>query len=321
MKQFDNIVYVTEDLVADQSAAVARAISLAKNNQASLTMLYVAEKPFLGPFSGHLAIEDFKLQLRQQAISRMESWLAPVRGDMEIPLVVKFGTPFIEVIRDALRNDRDLVIKPAGYGGAHAFLFGGLDRHLLRSCPCPVWILYGDVRSNYDRIVATVDFNPFDEDGRQEEFNRRILMLAAGLAVSDFAELHVAHAWQPVTDNIVRVFSSELSESQVAANIESERLGHEQRLNALGAGLRARLGAEAYAYLAPQFHLRKGDPRTVIPEIVAQLRADLVVMGTVGRSGIPGLIIGNTAEVILNNTECSVLAIKPDGFVSPIGPA
>jgi len=41
-------------------------------------------------------------------------------------------------------------------------------------------------------------------------------------------------------------------------------------------------------------------------------------MGTVARTGIKGLIIGNTAEVILNGIQCSVLAVKPDGFVSPL---
>ena len=45
---------------------------------------------------------------------------------------------------------------------------------------------------------------------------------------------------------------------------------------------------------------------------------DLVVMGTVSRTGIPGLLIGDTAEVILNNLECSVLAVKPTGFVTPV---
>jgi len=51
-----------------------------------------------------------------------------------------------------------------------------------------------------------------------------------------------------------------------------------------------------------------------------QLDADLVVMGTVGRSGIAGLFIGNTAEMVLEQVQCSVLAIKPPGFVSPVEP-
>lgn len=55
-----------------------------------------------------------------------------------------------------------------------------------------------------------------------------------------------------------------------------------------------------------------------MPQLIKDLDAELVVMGTVGRTGIPGFIIGNTAETILNQIECSVLAVKPDGFVTPV---
>jgi nucleotide-binding universal stress UspA family protein len=41
-------------------------------------------------------------------------------------------------------------------------------------------------------------------------------------------------------------------------------------------------------------------------------------MGTVGRSGIPGLFIGNTAEEVLQNARASILAVKPPSFVSPV---
>ena len=45
---------------------------------------------------------------------------------------------------------------------------------------------------------------------------------------------------------------------------------------------------------------------------------DLVVMGTVARSGIAGMLIGNTAERVLRKLPCSVLAVKPEGFTSPV---
>jgi len=48
------------------------------------------------------------------------------------------------------------------------------------------------------------------------------------------------------------------------------------------------------------------------------LDVDLMIMGTVARTGIPGFFIGNTAESILSQIDCSVLTIKPPGFVSPV---
>jgi nucleotide-binding universal stress UspA family protein len=41
-------------------------------------------------------------------------------------------------------------------------------------------------------------------------------------------------------------------------------------------------------------------------------------MGTVAHSGVGGLFIGNTAEAILEPIECSVLAVKPEGFETPV---
>ena len=71
-------------------------------------------------------------------------------------------------------------------------------------------------------------------------------------------------------------------------------------------------------YLKPKLHIIQGEAKTEIPALVKSLGAELVVMGTVARSGVPGLLIGNTAESILNQLECSVLALKPEGFKSPV---
>ena len=68
----------------------------------------------------------------------------------------------------------------------------------------------------------------------------------------------------------------------------------------------------------PQLHLLKGDPRHELPRIARELDVELIVMGTLGRIGIPGFFMGNTAETILEQIDCSVLVIKPPGFQSPV---
>ena len=65
-------------------------------------------------------------------------------------------------------------------------------------------------------------------------------------------------------------------------------------------------------------HLIYGDPPVVIPWVVEKTETDLLVMGTVGRSGLYGFLMGNTAERILNKVDCSILAVKPSGFVCPV---
>jgi nucleotide-binding universal stress UspA family protein len=82
--------------------------------------------------------------------------------------------------------------------------------------------------------------------------------------------------------------------------------------------VQAGLGEAAVDYLKPKIHLVKGRARKEIPALAREIDCDLVVMGTVARTGIPGFIMGNSAEAILSQIDCSVLAIKPPGFTSPV---
>ena len=69
---------------------------------------------------------------------------------------------------------------------------------------------------------------------------------------------------------------------------------------------------------SPNVHFLQGDPASVIPEYVDKKDNAVLVIGTVARGGISGLLLGNTAEQILSRVNCSILAVKPEGFVSPI---
>jgi nucleotide-binding universal stress UspA family protein len=62
----------------------------------------------------------------------------------------------------------------------------------------------------------------------------------------------------------------------------------------------------------------EGEAGHLIPELATAKEVELIVMGTVSRTGVAGLLIGNTAERILHQVDCSVLTVKPDGFVTPV---
>ena len=81
---------------------------------------------------------------------------------------------------------------------------------------------------------------------------------------------------------------------------------------------RGAVGDDAMQQLLSPIQLIKGLAAGEIPLLVEKLDIDLIVMGIVGRFGIPGLIIGNTTESILEQVKCSVLAIKPEGFEAPV---
>jgi universal stress protein E len=62
----------------------------------------------------------------------------------------------------------------------------------------------------------------------------------------------------------------------------------------------------------------EGDASDLVPRLAVEKGIDVIVMGTVCRAGVPGLFIGNTAERVLRQVSCSVLTVKPEGFVSPV---
>lgn len=321
MNRFSHILYVTEDSSAP-AAALERAVSLAENNQARLTVVGVAPAvtTVRGMPSGAPPPGSLQTAVVTERRARLDELIAPYKGRVDIGSEVLVGRPFLEVIRAVLRNGHDLVIKTAENPSWVGRLFGSDDMHLLRKCPCPVWLLRPDEKSDYQSIVAAVDFDPEDQDSITEGLNREILDLASSLALSDFATLHVAHAWDAPQAGFVRLWADDPDAAEMRVT-EDEHARQRDAMNVLSQRLRARLGDGTYDYLSPRFHLLQGSPVKVLPGLVERLQADAMVMGTVARTGIPGLIIGNTAEGILDQLKCSVLAIKPKGFVTPVAQA
>ena len=138
------------------------------------------------------------------------------------------------------------------------------------------------------------------------------------MALAENADFHIVHAWQAVGESIMQGGFMRSSDEQVAEYVEQARQKSLTRMDSLVDEISSRVGSEAIDYIEPTKQLLKGFPRTVIPEYVNNIADNLMVMGTVGRTGVPGFIMGNTAETILNHINCSVLVIKPQGFVTPI---
>ena len=65
-------------------------------------------------------------------------------------------------------------------------------------------------------------------------------------------------------------------------------------------------------------HVEKGLPEEVIPDLAAHLDAGIVVLGTVGRTGISAAFLGNTAEQVIDHLRCDLLAIKPNDYQTPV---
>lgn len=319
MQRFKNILCV---LTPDQACrqVVEQGLALAEASQAELTVLWVVPAPEWGRLAGEMPRSIDELQASYTALHRkqLEEFLQPWAARSVIRSDVLEGKVFLEVIRAVLRDRFDLVVKLAGTAGLLQRLFGSDDMHLLRKCPCPVWLLRPAENGGHPRrIVAAFDFDVDSRHSLNAALNDQILDLASSLSVEVMAELHLVHAWDAPGELAVLTWSNNPVDD-AALLLERERALHQLGMDRLRDQLWQSLGAEAYARIAPAFHLVKGAANAAVPASIRSLGADLVVMGTVARTGVPGLLIGNTAETILEQLDCSVLAIKPPGFETPV---
>ncbi len=322
MKRFKDIVCVVETGITCKPA-LERAVTLAENNQARLTVVEVIPRITAGigmPDGGPISA-DLQAAMLSEHTQNLEAQIEAFRTRTRINTRVLQGVPFLEIIREVMRNEHDLVIKiPETRDWLDRFLTSD-DMHLLRKCPCPVWLIKPQAPKSYRRILVAVDVDdayPPEELESRQLLNRQVMEMASSMALSDFAELHIVHAWEAIGESAMRSAFMRTPEEDIINYIEQVKRQHKANLDTLVNKITDNMKQEALDYLKPQTHLVKGSARKEIPELAKRIEADLVVMGTVARTGIPGFIMGNTAETILNQIDCSILAIKPPGFKTPV---
>jgi len=308
MRRFKNILMVFNT----NKKLLERSTNLAKNNAARLTVVDIIEELHRDASvdSDDMPPVEFQELVIKERQMRLEQFIEPIRKEgVRVTAKVLIGTPFLEIIREVLREKHDLVtIAAEGRGGYKERLFGTTSMHLMRKCPCPVWVIKQSRRKRYSSILAAVDPDPADHT--RNELNTRIMDLATSLAHQEKSQLNVVHVWSLVLENSLRLRST-LFENEVSKMLSETRERHNNRLEDL-------VSRYDLKGLDCETHLLKGSARDVIPLLAEKKEVDLIVMGSVTRTGISGFLIGNTAEEILNKVDCSVLVVKPDDFVTPV---
>ncbi len=325
MKRFTNILCIVEPENFSETA-LTQALNIATNHQAKITVACFI-KP-LGPWKTWFKTrEDFNSALSHAAIQKkqaLEAWVGQSAPSEKIDVVVGHGTLFIEAIQRVIAHQHDLVIKCSDDIDWLDRLFGTDDMHLLRKCPCPVLMLKPGQSEPFKRVLAAVDVSDDEIESdeaqsAQESLNLKILDYASLFSVDEFTDLHVVSIWQAYAESFLRDSGfAQLPDDEVNKYVEDARLTYAANINELLDAMKKSVGEKAFSFIRPQKHLIKGDAAKEIPVQAKALQTDLIVMGTVARTGIPGLIIGNTAESILEQVHCSVLAVKPDHFHSPV---
>ena len=309
MQRFKNILaHVSLEL--DEHPALTRAARLAKQNDAKLTAISVINEH---PTQAHAVLRSLHLEeklglIEQDHRDQLDKLVQPILASgLDVETAVATGSTFVEVIRTALRNKHDLVIKTVSTEGIfQRTFFGSTDMHLLRKCPAPLWLLKPGEPETFRRLLVAID--PNNEHAIKHQLGMDLLKIGTSLAEGDGAELMIVHAWRAYEEaNLKR----HLEARQFDEYLHTWSQESSNRMWRFLTPFKQSLSSDC-------IHLVNGEPGFVIPKFAKDHDVDLVVMGTLGRLSERGMFIGDTAERILNRLECSVLALKPAGFVSPV---
>jgi len=310
---------------ANSEAALIQAMKIASDHQAEVTLASVIGAPgtWRALFHSKEDIDRDLLVATQRKRKAIEDWAANHHSNINTNIEIYTGIGFIEVIQSVINNQYDLVVKCAENVDWLNHLFGSDDMHILRKCPCPVLMLKPGQTKDFKSVLATVDVSDNSSEqyaGRvQDQLNRKVLEYGTIFSISELTEMHIGSAWEAYGEDFLRYGAfSGMPDEEVDGYTEKTHKDYSKKLKSLVTEMDEIAGKDLIDFIKPQIHLVKGHPSKELPSMADKYNVDLIVMGTVARVGVPGLIIGNTAESVFGQVNCSVLAIKPDGFESPV---
>lgn len=310
MRRFQDILYATRG-VSDEIDSLKQALSLARNDAAALHVVV------FGPILPR-NLAEYQAGYETSLADRLKASVAAAQaalkmnpGDVRVTVDVDCGDDSlaVRIVRRSLRNAHDLLIKQAESTDRRPG-FRALDMQLLRLCPCPVWLCRPISRSRAEmRVAVAVDAQSTEPAGN--DLALQLLRLSRALADTCSGELSIVSCWDfELEDYFRRSPWIQMPEQEIAANVNKADREHELALQALiqQSAIDGRMNV----------HRPRGRPEQEIPRLIDSLQIDVLVMGTVARTNIAGFGIGNTAENAFGEIKCSLLALKPNGFVSSV---
>lgn len=245
--------------------------------------------------------------LRESVEQRLHRRVAGLKAEgMRAEWAILEGAAEGAILHEVGRGKYDLLMigaarTPDGHLATRAM-------RLLRKCPCPVWVEGARALRGRTRIVAALDAVPGDR--HRAELNVKIALLTAMLANACGVEMHFVNAWEAFGEGLLRsrVGAKPGEIARYAAEIHHHH--HDEIRNVLR---QARISVPDHA-----IHLVKGEAAEVLPTACRKLKASILVLGTVARSGLSAALIGNTTESVASSLPCSMLAVKPDEAGEPL---
>jgi universal stress protein E len=306
MSSIRRILVALKGLDAKSLPTVLKAAQIARACGARLELYHGLDEPMytdvLGLGSGGLpALER---QLQQRALRRLEAIADRLRAHrLRVTVAAQWDFPAYEaIVRRAVRIRADLIVA-AAHAGRHTLpsLMRLTDWELVRLSPVPVLLIKDRHAYRHPAVLAAID--PSHAFAKPLKLDRSLLQIARRVSAGLRGTLHAVHAYARVSG--ITLPAVEITpEIQMQIEQESERIA------------RANFERELRNSRIPRSrrYLLASDPVTGIAKAARTCRSAIVVMGAVSRTGLKRLLIGNTAERILDDLRCDILVVKPPRF-------
>lgn len=313
MSPIRRILAAVKDPQARRLPGVRKAARLAAALHAELILFHaIAEPLYVGGIDGDLSLlydnpPDIERRTREAQRERLERSARRLRRTgLEVSVSVAWDYPPYEaVIREAGRVGAGLIVAER-HPGRH--LAAGLlhinDWELLRRSPVPVLLVKRARPWRQPVVLAAVD--PEHAYEKPTRLDQQILRLGATVARALRGSLHAAYAYVPLP--LTAFSAGAISDQQVfGLEARAERTARARLQRAIG----------SVEIPRARQHVVGRHPVDAIPQLAARTRSSIVVMGAISRSGFKRLLIGNTAERVLDHLDCDILIVKPAGLVKP----
>jgi universal stress protein E len=304
------ILVAVKEPAAKTLPAVRKAAELAKAFGAELVLFQSIALPLylegnVSYMNGGLA--DAERCTRDACERSLEAIACKLRRKgIEVCVSTQFDYPIYEaVIREATRLKVDLIVAEQHHGHHAASLLHLVDWELLRLSPFPVLLVKDPRAYRRPKVLAAVD--PDHTYAKPVWLDREILNAGQEIARALHGSLHAVHAYVPIP--ALAFPTGAISEEDVETIHTRCREKANKKLK------RALRDAEIRSSVS---HVIGRHPADAIAEVASQIHSSLVVMGAISRSGFKRLLIGNTAERVLDRLSCDVLVIKPAHLVKKI---
>lgn len=209
--------------------------------------------------------------------------------------VVPFSNLYESVILSALKLGADFVLKPMRQHSLFStMLRTSTDWNLIRHCPVPL-LLVSPLESTHGKpVLAAVDVCGGDDN--HDDLNCIVLSQAQRIARVLGSDCAVVNAYRTAMPAMA-VGTIDAMPLPSSREITLERKAAIQSL-------------DTSAIAENQIYVEEGAASTTINQVARSLNAGLIVIGTIGRQGLSGSLIGNTAESVIEGTSVDVLIVK-----------